>query len=311
MLLVPTARLPEGPGIAFELKLDGYRAQAIKTNGRVTLRSRNNKDFAGKYPAIVKALAAMPDETVMDGEIVALDAAGKPSFSALQDGSGDARVVLYVFDVMILKGRDIMSELLTARRELLESRVLSRLDEPIRESPVLDAFLPDLIAAVCAQGLEGLVAKRRDSAYEPGRRSGAWQKMRLNKSEEFVLGGYTPSAKRFDAIIFGFWEGGKLIYAGRTRVGFTPASRAQLWRVMSALAAAECPFANLPEARGGRWGEGLTAEKMAECRWLRPLLVARVEFVEWTADRHLRHAKFVGMRDAGHGPHFNTALIPR
>jgi bifunctional non-homologous end joining protein LigD len=296
MLLVPTARLPERPGIAFELKLDGYRAQAIKTNGRVTLRSRNDKDFSRKYPAIVKALSGVPDEAVIDGEIVALDAAGKPSFSALQNGESGATVVFYAFDVMILEGRHVMAEPLTARRELLESRSLSHLDEPIRESPELDAPLPDVIAAVRAQGLEGLVAKRLDSAYESGRRSGAWQKMRLNKSEEFVLGGYTLSAKGFDAIIFGFWEGGKLIYAGRTRVGFTPASRAQLWRVMSALGAAECPFANLPEARGGRWGEGLSAEKMAECRWLRPRLVARVEFVEWTADRHLRHAKFVALR---------------
>ena len=116
MLLAPADRLAEGPHIAYELKLDGFRAQAIKTNGRAALRSRNNKNFAGKYPEVMKALAAMPDETVIDGEIVALDPAGKPSFGALQDGSDVAHVVLYVFDVMILEGRDVMGETLSARR---------------------------------------------------------------------------------------------------------------------------------------------------------------------------------------------------
>src|ERR1019366_3593592 len=145
MLLQQTETLPEGDGWSYELKLDGWRAVAFKTGGSVHLRSRNDSDFSAKYPAIVKALAAMPDETVIDGEIVALDESGRPSFSALQNhGPGVSTLVFYVFDIMVLAGEDVMSEWLTVRRELLQSRVLAKLDEPIRESPELAASLPAL-----------------------------------------------------------------------------------------------------------------------------------------------------------------------
>ena len=161
----------------YEIKFDGYRALAFKSGGKVHLRSRNDNDFAERYPAIAKALAKMPDETVLDGEIVALDEAGKPSFNALQNyGSSKPPLLYYVFDVMMLAGKDVTGEPLSKRRELLEKKVLPKLAEPIRYSPALEASLADLVASVKAQGLEGLVAKRKDSKYEPGLRSGAWQK---------------------------------------------------------------------------------------------------------------------------------------
>jgi bifunctional non-homologous end joining protein LigD len=117
MLLQATERLPDGPQFSYELKLDGFRAQAIKSGGKVQLRSRNNKDFNRKYPAIVRALAAMPDETVIDGEIVALDGSGRPSFNAFQNFGVDATtIVFYAFDVMVVDSRDVMSELLTVRQ---------------------------------------------------------------------------------------------------------------------------------------------------------------------------------------------------
>jgi bifunctional non-homologous end joining protein LigD len=298
MLLLRTDRLPEGPNQSYELKLDGYRALAIKTGGRVRLRSRNDNDFNGRYPAIVNALSAMPDETVIDGEVVALNESGRPSFNLLQNyGSAGAPLIYYVFDVLVLSGRNVMSEQLVRRREILRDEVLSLLGEPIRESPVLNASLRDLITAVRAQGLEGLVAKRLESGYEPGKRSGAWQKMRLNQGQEFVIGGYTPSPKNFDALIFGYYEGSDLLYAARTRHGFTTASREQLFRKLRGLEMSQCPVVNLPEAHPGRWGQGLIAEKMKECRWLQPQLVANFEFVEWTPDGHLRHSKFVGLRE--------------
>jgi bifunctional non-homologous end joining protein LigD len=135
----------------------------------VKLRSRNDNDLNGRYPAIVKALSAMPDETVIDGEVVALDEGGRPSFNLLQNyGSAGAPLIYYVFDVLILNERNVMSEPLVRRRELLRHEVLAKLGEPVRESPVLDASLRDLMTAVRAQGLEGLVAKRLDSGYEPG-----------------------------------------------------------------------------------------------------------------------------------------------
>jgi ATP-dependent DNA ligase len=145
--------------------------------------------------------------------------------------------------------------------------------------------------------LEGLVAKRRDSNYEPGLRSGAWLKMRVNQGQELVIGGYTPSPKNFDALVIGYYDGPALIYAARTRNGFTPASRAELFKKIKPLEIAECPFANLPEKKAGRWGAGLTAAKMTECRWLKPVLVGQFEFVEWTEDAHLRHSRFMALRD--------------
>jgi hypothetical protein len=202
MLLLRTDMLPSGRDMSFELKWDGYRAVAFKTGGKVHLRSGNNNDFSARYPAIATALAKLPDETVIDGEIVALDETGRPSFNALQNyGSGGAPLLYYIFDVMILKGRDVMAEPMAARRDLLREGVLQRLGEPIRESLELDASLPDLMQAVKAQRFEGLVAKRRGSRYEPGQRSGAWQKMRVNQGQEFVIAGYTPSPKNFDSII--------------------------------------------------------------------------------------------------------------
>jgi DNA ligase D-like protein (predicted ligase) len=298
MLLLRTEKLPEGPGIQYEIKFDGYRALAMKSGGKVQLRSRNDNDFNVRYPGIVKALAPMPDETVIDGEVVALDRDGKPSFNTLQNyGSAGAPLHFYIFDLLILKGRDVMGEPLVKRRELLEEHILTNLTEPIRYSPVLEAKLEDLIRSVKAQGLEGLVAKRRNSKYEPGQRSGAWQKMRVNQGQEFVIAGYTPSPKNFDALVIGYYEGSKLMYAARTRNGFTPASRAELFKKLKPLEISGCPFANLPEKKAGRWGAGLTAAKMAECRWLKPQLIGQFEFVEWTEDAHLRHSRFVALRD--------------
>jgi bifunctional non-homologous end joining protein LigD len=297
MLLLPASKLPEGTVWIYELKLDGYRAIAFKSNGGVQLRSRNDNDFNRKYPAVAAALAGLPDETVVDGEVVALDESGRPSFNALQNyASGSTPIVYYVFDVLVLGGRDVMSESLAQRRELLQSHVLAKLKDPVRESPELNASLSDVISAVRAQGLEGVVAKNLNSSYEPGRRSGAWQKMRINQGQEFVIGGYTVGPKSFDAVIFGYYDARKLLYAGRTRNGFTPLLRDQLHKGLRTLEIPHCPFANLPEKKSGRWGLGLTAEKMKDCRWLRPVLVAQFEYVEWTPDNHLRHSRFVALR---------------
>jgi ATP-dependent DNA ligase len=201
--------------------------------------------------------------------------------------------IYYVFDVLILAGRDVMAEPLSTRRDLLRRHILPKLGEPVRHCPELNASLADVIESVRAAGLEGVVAKRLDSMYEPGSRSGAWRKMRINRGQEFVIGGHTPGGMNFDALIFGCYEAGQLLYVGRTRNGFTRSSKEQLFRRFRGLEIAECPFVNLPEAKSGRWGQGLTADKMKECRWLKPVLVAQFEFVEWTPDHHLRHASFI------------------
>jgi bifunctional non-homologous end joining protein LigD len=120
--------------------------------------------------------------------------------------------------------------------------------------------------------------------------------MRVNAVQELVIAGYTPSPKNLDALVIGYYQDGKLLYAARTRNGFTPASRAELFKKGKPLGIEDCPFANLPEKKAGRWGAGLTAAKMAACRWLKPVLVGQFEFVEWTSDAHLRHCRFVALR---------------
>jgi DNA ligase D-like protein (predicted ligase) len=298
MLLLRSNKLPAGDSWLREVKFDGYRAIAYKTDNLVYLRSRNDNNFAVRFPEIAKALKPLPDDTVVDGEIVALDEKGRPSFNRLQNyKSSRTPLVFFIFDLLILSGRNVMDRTLSERRDLLERKVLPKLREPIRYSPELTATLPELIEAVKSQGFEGLVAKDRNSRYEPGLRSGAWQKMRINRTQEFVIGGYTVGGTSFDALVFGYYEGKKLMFAARTRNGFTPASRREIQRRFKGLEIAECPFANLPESRSGRWGQGLTAEKMKECRWLKPVLVGRFEFTEWTPDGHLRHAKFVALRE--------------
>jgi len=298
MLLLKQDALPDNAARwQYELKFDGYRAVAFKTGGGVFLRSRNDHDFNKKYPSVVSALNGLPDDTIIDGEVVALDDEGKPSFGALQNSGAGTPVVFFVFDVMMIDGVDVRSQPLDARRALLERKIAPKLTDPALLSETLSGSLASLVAAVKEQAFEGLVAKRRDSRYEAGLRSGAWRKMRIDRGQEFVIGGYTAGTASFDALIVGYYDGDRLLYAARTRNGFTPALRAQLRQKFRGLEIATCPFANLPEAKSGRWGQGLTQAKMAECRWLKPVLVAQLDFLEWTADDHLRHARFVGLRE--------------
>jgi DNA ligase D-like protein (predicted ligase) len=297
MLLLRSASLPDDEGWIREIKYDGFRSIALKSAGKLQLRSRNNNDMATRYAAISKALARMPDDTVIDGEIVALDADGRPSFNLLQNyGNSTGPLVLFVFDVLVLAGRDLKKETLETRRGLLEQNVMPKLAEPIRLSSALEGSMKELIAAVKESGLEGLVAKRKDSLYEPGLRTGAWRKMRVNLGQEFVIGGYTPSAHNFDAVVIGYYEAKKLIYSARVRNGFTPATRVKLFKLLKPYETDKCPFSNLPEQKAGRWGAGLTAAKMKDCRWLDPALMAQFEFLEWSGN-HLRHPHFVAMRD--------------
>jgi ATP-dependent DNA ligase len=150
---------------------------------------------------------------------------------------------------------------------------------------------------VPSHGLEGIVAKRIDSIYQPGQRSGLWVKHRINMGQEFVVGGYVPGTHGVDSLVIGFCQGNKLHYAARVRAGFVPATRREVFESIKQFETTKCTFVNLPEKQSGRWGQGLTAEKMKECVWLRPEAVAQIEFLEWTGADHLRHTKFVALRD--------------
>jgi bifunctional non-homologous end joining protein LigD len=230
---------------------------------------QQSHDFSVRFPGIAKALQTLTDETLVDGEVAVLDGNGRPSFMLIQNHQSlKGTLVYFVFDVLVLKRKSVMGQTLDERRALLEKYIVPKLREPLRYMRPVEGSLNELVKSVKAHGLEGLVAKRRDSKYEPGERSGAWQKMRVNQGQEFVIGGYTPIGKSFDALVFGYYKNGKLLYASRTRNGFTPSSRQELLKTIKPLKIRECPFANLPEKSAGRWGAGLTAAKMKDCLWV-------------------------------------------
>jgi ATP-dependent DNA ligase len=154
-----------------------------------------------------------------------------------------------------------------------------------------------MLRFVKEQGLEGIIAKRADSVYQPGLRTGLWSKYRINLGQELVVGGYIPSELGVDSLVIGFYRDGELIYAGRVRAGFIPTVRRSVYEQIQHLVMKKCPFKNLPEKGKSRWGEGLNEEKMKECVWIKPKIVAQIEFLEWTGGDHLRHTKFIGLRD--------------
>jgi DNA ligase D-like protein (predicted ligase) len=297
MECLATVKLPSGTGWVWEIKLDGYRALAVKNANGVTLFSRRAKSLNKKFPYIVEALADLPAGTVVDGELVGLDDHGRPDFNLLQKFRGGAsRIYYYIFDLLCCEDRGLTRLPLAERRALLNSLVTIR-DKRIRISDYIEAGASELLAAAREQQLEGIVGKRRDSIYEPGKRSGAWIKHRVNLGQEFVIGGYFPGPHGIDSLIVGYYDGNQLRYVARTRNGFVPASRRQVFSKLKHLVTPTCPFVNLPETRRPRFGEELNAEKMKKAVWLKPEAVAQIEFLEWTDADRLRHSKFVGLRD--------------
>jgi bifunctional non-homologous end joining protein LigD len=188
-----------------------------------------------------------------------------------------------------------MSEPLEQRR--------AQLPEIIGKNPTirLSRDLPGSVAAILqalrAAGIEGVIAKRRSSSYQPGERSSDWLKLKLEQQQELVIGGYrAQGSTSLDALLVGYYDGKGLQFVGKVRAGFTPHIRRELVERLEPLATATCPFVNLPDASTGRWGGGITAEHMREMQWTRPELVAQIRFTEWTADDRLRHAAFLGLR---------------
>src|SRR6266705_42803 len=297
MECLSVSKLPEGLEWLWEIKLDGYRALAVKSGNGVTLFSRRRKSLNRQFPYIVEALTDLPEGMVVDGEVVAIDDRGRPNFNLLQNFRAEAsRIQYYVFDLLCWKDRDLTRLPLIERRMLLKTLLVVN-DERIRITDYVEAAPKDLLAAVREQGLEGIIATQKDSHYQPGKRSGAWIKYRVNRGQEFVIGGYFPGAHGFDSLIVGYYDGDKLVYVARTRNGFVPASRRQVFSKLKHLVTPTCPFVNLRETRRSRFGEELNAEKMKKAVWLTPEAVAQMEFLEWTEADRLRHSKFVALRE--------------
>ncbi len=291
------ATLPESEEWQYEVKFDGYRALALRSESGVSLLSRRNRSLADQFPQLASALNSLEDGTMLDGEIVALDGSGKPSFNLLQNYTAQgATLVYYVFDQLAYRRKSLLSLSLEKRREVLET-TLSQVPDPIRISAALNASAEQVIAAVKEQGLEGIVAKRSTSRYEPGQRSGQWVKLKTNQGQEFVVGGYRVGKNSFDNLAIGYYDGDDLLFIAKLKNGFTPAAKKAIHGRLEKLAIAKCPFANLPESKGARRGEALTEEAMKKYRWVKPKLVLQVEFTDWTAANHLRHSRFLGLRD--------------
>lgn len=296
MLATLTADRFSDPAWIFERKLDGVRAIAVRDGAGASLWSRTEKPMDATYPELVDAVAArVPVGTVLDGEIVAFDGA-QTSFARLQGRIGlhdpDAAlasgipVFLYLFDLLVLDGRDVTALPLRVRKRLLRDAV--DFGAPLRMSSHRNADGEDYYREACRRGWEGLVGKRAEAPYRPGRRSDDWLKLKCGHEQELVVGGWTdPQRSRtgFGALLLGYHDGrgAGLRYAGKVGTGFDHAALADLAARFGDLAADRTPFAEPVHEKG--------------VHWLRPQLVVEVGFSEWTRDGRLRHPRYLGLRD--------------
>ena len=278
---------PRGPDWLHELKYDGYRIGCRIDSGQVTLLSRNGKDWTGAFPEIARAAAALTVKSALiDGEVCIVLPDGRTSFQALQNlaGADRGRLVYFAFDLIYLDGRALVSEPLEARKAALRKIVKGA---RIQFSEHLDADGPDALREACRLQLEGIISKPRQQPYQSGKRLG-WLKTKCVKRQEFVIGGFTdPEGSRegIGALLVGFYDSGRLVFAGKVGTGFTASSARQLRTTLNAIEVRQSPFTPPPPGWLGR-----------NAHWVKPTLVAEVEFTEWTADGKIRHPSFQGLR---------------
>ncbi len=313
MLATQVARPFSRPGWIFEPKLDGVRALAFvsraKTGAaaRVDLRSRRGNAMNAQYAEVVAALADQSvDSAVFDGEIVAINEDGAPDFQELQArinlskpaevqrAAAATPVYYYVFDLLYLNGHDLTRVPLVERKELLRQTL-----QPARHLMFVEHERDDgeaVYEAASKLGLEGMLAKRGTSVYEPGIRSGAWLKIKSVQEQEFVVGGYTEGegsrSKTFGGLLIGYYEGDQLRFASSVGSGLSDAMLDDIQKQLVRIETDESPFADPPATIGGRWRSG----RAARCFWVKPELVAEVRFSAWTRDGGLRAPVFKGLR---------------
>jgi bifunctional non-homologous end joining protein LigD len=290
MLATLADAVPRGEEWLHEVKWDGYRALCRVRGGKATLTSRNGNDLTERFPAIAKALVqgTKSPDCVVDGEVCALDEQGRSSFSLMQQGADT--LVLFVFDLLELDGEPLLDLPLTERRSRLE-RLLDRRGSSVRLSEAFDDG-PGLYQAALEQELEGVVSKRRNSAYQPGRRTRDWLKIKTHGKQEFVIVGYTKGKGRragsLGALVLAVREGDELVYAGNVGTGFTDREIDRLLEQLRPLERADPPLRHVPAMPKVRKGDVV---------WVEPRLVAEVEFAEWTHDRRLRAPSYQGLRE--------------
>jgi len=287
----------------YELKFDGIRLLAIKNGEKVNLVSRNENELAARYPEIADAVRSLPiRDCVIDGEVVALDEKGGSSFQLLQAREMEGRqspIYYYVFDLLQAAGKDLTSLPLEQRKTLLSTLCEGAADS-IRFSGEIGGDPHALLREVKRLGLEGVIGKQRGSVYESGRRSGVWIKLKCLNEQEFVIGGFTPpqgARKYFGALLVGYYEKKRLLFAGKVGTGFDTKMLASLHKRFKAEKRDGCPFADLPSKQGGQWVQGITPAMMRRCEWINPIFVCQVKFAEWTRDGKLRQPVFLGLRE--------------
>jgi bifunctional non-homologous end joining protein LigD len=279
MECTPVPELPDDTSKwLYEVKLDGYRCCAVvRGGGKASIYSRYGNLWTDRFHSIRNALAAIDIPMILDGEIVALDRDGLPSFQQLQNWqSTRAPIVFYAFDLLQLEDRDLRRLPIEERKRALESVALS---DPLRLSATLDAPLNDLVPKMKNLGLEGLIAKRRGSIYQSGERTRSWLKQRFNQVDEFVIGGYLPEGNTFSRLLVGTRDGDRLVFVKKLKNGFSAFTRQQVMEAIRGLRRKTNPFASLPEPMPG-------------AIWLKPERKVEVEFVERTNSGKLRHASF-------------------
>ncbi len=290
MLSTASDSLPHGEGWVYEPKWDGYRAIVGVSGGEVTLTSRNGNDLTGRFPDVARAarLGIRTADAVLDGEICALDERGRSSFSLLQQGEGTLALVL--FDLLELDSEPLIGLPLEERRRRLGDVVNSSIGGVI-VSPQFDDGAALLVAAR-EQGLEGVVAKRLDSRYLPGRRGTEWRKVKVKGRQEVVVAGYTKGQGRraggFGSLVVGVHEAGGLRWAGNVGTGFADAEIERLLGLLKPLERPDSPFAEVPK---------MPRVRRSDVVWVEPTLVAEVEFAEWTREGRLRAPVYVGLRE--------------
>jgi bifunctional non-homologous end joining protein LigD len=287
----------------YELKFDGIRLIAVKKREKVSLISRNENELAARFPEVAEAVRALPiTDCVIDGEVVALDEKGGSSFQLLQAREMEGRqspIYYYVFDLLQADGKNLTG-LPVERRKALLSTLCEGAADVIRFSGEIGADPDVLLREVKRLGLEGVIGKQRGSVYEPDRHSGAWIKLKCVNEQEFVIGGFSPpqgARKYFGALLVGYYEKKRLLFAGKVGTGFDTRMLASLHKRFKAERRDDCPFADLPSKQGGEWVQGITPAMMRKIEWINPVFVCQVKFAEWTRDGKLRQPVFLGLRE--------------
>ncbi|HET6642683.1 MAG TPA: DNA ligase D [Gaiellaceae bacterium] len=292
MLATPAEHVPKGAEWLYEVKWDGYRAIADVHSGEATLASRRGNDLTARFESVAReiARAVKTPDCVIDGEVCALDEEGRATFSAMQQGKPGTRYIYVAFDLLEQEGEPLIDLPLTERHKRLE-KLLDRRNRTVQLSEAFDDGQA-LFNAAKVQRFEGILAKKRDSRYFPGRRTRDWLKIKTHGRQEFVIAGYTRGqgrrSGRFGSLILGYYNDGELVYAGNVGTGFTDDEIDRLLAKLRPLERKDPPFSSVPK---------MPRVRKDAIHWVEPKLVAEIEFVEWTHDGRLRAPSYQGLRE--------------